>query len=158
MPTNWELRKRSARNSLRSVAAAAFYGLLLLGCQGRDSAPQAESVQPPRSAAFRAAGTEPFWALDIDSTGLRFRSPDDTAGVHWPQPSSRVNEDTLQWAGRTTRGEIDASIWPGQCSDGMSDRVWSYTAAVRIDTTRYTGCAETRERMQRSGTREPPQP
>ena len=158
MSANKELRKRSASNSLRWVAGAAFSGLLLFGCQGRNSAPRSESAEPPRPAAFRAAGTEPFWALDIDSTGLRFRSPDDTTGVHWPQPSSRVSKDTLQWRGRTARGEIEASIWPGQCSDGMSDRVWSYTAAVRVDTTRYTGCAETRDRMQRSGTREPAQP
>jgi uncharacterized membrane protein len=157
MSANKELRKRSAGNSPRWVAGASFSGLLLLACQGRDSAQRAESSEAPRTA-FRMAGTEPFWALDIDSTGLRFRSPDDTAGVHWPQPSSRVSEDTLHWAGRTARGEIEASIWPGQCSDGMSDRVWSYTAAVRIDTTKYTGCAETRQRMQRSGTREPAQP
>ena len=101
-----------------------------------------------RTEPFRAVGTEPFWALDIDSTGLRFRTPDDTSGVHWPPSSRVVTGDTSRWIAKTVRGKIEARIWPAQCSDGMSDRTWEYAATVRVDTTSYTGCAESRAQRQ----------
>jgi uncharacterized membrane protein len=41
-----------------------------------------KSAEASPIVLFRAVGTEPFWALEIDSTGLRFRTPDDTAGIH----------------------------------------------------------------------------
>ena len=61
--------------------------LILSACRG-DAPPPADSsvVAAPAPAgnervatteAVRALGTEPFWALDIDSTGLRFTTPQD---------------------------------------------------------------------------------
>jgi uncharacterized membrane protein len=109
---------------------------------------RAQPAKVSQAEPFRALGTEPFWALEIDSTGFRFRTPDDTSGVLWPPSSPLVTGDTLRWVQKTDRREIEASIWPAQCSDGMSDRVWEYSAAVRIDTTKYSGCADSRARRQ----------
>lgn len=91
---------------------------------------------------FRAVGTEPFWGLMIDDTGVRFTTPDDTLGIRFPPHPAAVAGDTLRWVGKTERAVIDARIWPGRCSDGMSDKVWPYAAVVRIDGTVYEGCAE----------------
>jgi uncharacterized membrane protein len=107
---------------------------------------RAEPARASQAEPFRAVGTEPFWALEIDSTGFRFRTPDDTSGTLWPPSTPLVSGDTLRWVQKTERGEIEARIWPAQCSDGMSDRTWEYSAAVRIDTTKYNGCAESRAR------------
>jgi uncharacterized membrane protein len=115
--------------------------LSLAACRVRDSPQRAGLSEPPSPRAFRAVGNEPFWALEIDTAGLRFRTPDDTTGIHWPAGSARVRGDTLRWVGRSEDAEIDARIWPAQCSDGMSDRSWEYAATVRIDTATYTGCA-----------------
>jgi uncharacterized membrane protein len=71
------------------------------------------------------------------------------AGIHWPSPHPQVTADTFRWMGITERGEIHATIWPSPCSDGMSDRTWEYSAGVRVDTTNYTGCAESLPRRKR---------
>jgi uncharacterized membrane protein len=118
------------------------------GASGDDSAPNfaptADASVTAPAGAWRAIGTEPFWALDIDSTGLRFRTPEDTMGIRWPPLTPVVKGDTVRWVGETERAAVDARIWPARCSDGMSDRVWPYAAVVGIDSTAYRGCAESR--------------
>ena len=135
--------------------------LLLLACQVRNSSPRIDSAgagsaedrpavsseadtAAARAQAWVATGTEPFWALDIDSTGLRFKTPDDTMGIRWPPLKPLMAGDTLRWLAEAGRAMVDARIWPGKCSDGMSDRIWPNTAVVRIDSTSYRGCAESR--------------
>ncbi len=108
------------------------------------------------AGAWRALGTEPFWALDIDGRGLRFRTPDDTGGILWPAPGAAITGDTLRWTGETERGAIEARIWPARCSDGMSDRVWHHKARVGVEGTAYRGCAESREGLRRDTARPPP--
>ena len=103
-----------------------------------------DSVGASGAGAWRAIGTEPFWGLDIDSTGLRFRTTEDTMGIRWPPLTPMVTGDTVRWVGETERAAVDARIWGARCSDGMSDRVWPYTAVVRIDSTTYRGCASAR--------------
>jgi uncharacterized membrane protein len=118
------------------------------GASGTDSAPTfasaADTSETAPAGAWRAIGNEPFWGLDIDSTGLRFRTPEDTTGIRWPPLIPVVRGDTVRWVGKTERAAVDARIWPVRCSDGMSDRVWPYAAVVRIDSTAYQGCAESR--------------
>jgi uncharacterized membrane protein len=97
---------------------------------------------PPPGASFRAAGTEPFWALEIRPGRLVFRTPDDTAGTQFPHPASTTRGDTLRWTDVAGARSIEALVWPGQCSDGMSDRAWTHRAAVRVDTLTYRGCAD----------------
>jgi uncharacterized membrane protein len=94
---------------------------------------------------LRAIGTEPFWGLDVDSAGLRFTTPADTSGIRFPPGSPTVAGDTTVWAVRTERVTINARIWPDQCSDGMSDRVYPYAAVVVVRGTPYHGCADARD-------------
>jgi uncharacterized membrane protein len=96
------------------------------------------------SEPFRALGTEPFWALDVDSTGLRFLTPDDTSGIRFPPIAPVVAADTVVWSGQTERAAIEVRIWPEKCSDGMSDREYPYAARVTISGTTYSGCADRR--------------
>jgi uncharacterized membrane protein len=122
------------------------------GASAADSAPTsasaADTSETLAAGAWRAIGNEPFWALDIDGTGLRFRTPDDTTGIRWPPLTPLVRGDTLRWLGETERATVEVRIWPGRCSDGMSDRVWPYQAIVHVDGTNYRGCAESRARLQ----------
>ncbi|MEO6068260.1 MAG: hypothetical protein ABJB33_05035 [Gemmatimonadota bacterium] len=118
-----------------SPPCAAFVAtlalLIVVGCT------PVEAPRPP----FRALGTEPFWALQIDSVGLRFMTPEDQVGALFAPVAMTHSGDTLHWAGAQEGGTIDARIWPGQCSDGMSDRVWTHTARVQVSGTTYHGCA-----------------
>jgi uncharacterized membrane protein len=125
-----------------------------LSCGGGDPPPDPESLaaagslpgdapaSPPPVGWVRAIGTEPFWALIVDDRGLRFLTPVDTAGIRFPPIAPTSAGDTLEWAGETARAQIDARIWPESCSDGMSDRIWSHAATVRIDGVLHAGCAE----------------
>jgi uncharacterized membrane protein len=93
--------------------------------------------------AFRAMGTEPFWGIDIDNTGLRFRTPEDPMGIRWPPLTPIVSGDTLSWTRQIERSAIAAHIWPAQYSDGMSDRLLP-SLRLQVARTTYRGCAESR--------------
>jgi len=76
---------------------------------------------------------------------MRYTTPEDTNGIRWPPLTPTIRGDTARWVSETERAAVDARIWPEQCSDGMSDRVWPYTAVVRIDSMTYRGCAASRD-------------
>lgn len=136
----------------RSVGARAAAGALIIGlaaCTGTGSERASDSTvaRAPASvvdtavATFHVVGNEPFWALEITATGLRFRTPEDTAGAFFPRAAPSAAGDTLTWSAVAGSRTIEARLWPSECSDGMSDRVWSHRATVRVDTTTYQGCA-----------------
>ena len=106
----------------------------------------ADSATVSTAEPLRALGTEPFWALDIDSTGLRFTTPEDTSGKRFPPNApSPIAGDTLVWMAETEMVAIHVRIWREPCSDGMSDRTYPYTAIVRVAGTTYRGCADRRQ-------------
>jgi uncharacterized membrane protein len=127
--------------------------LLIAACSTKaaDRARDTVALSPPPApaaggapVAFRALGTEPFWGLEIDSTGLRFRTPENQEGTLFPPVAATRLGDTLRWAGGTGGVTIDARIWPARCSDGMSDRAWDQAALVVMKGETYRGCAERR--------------
>jgi uncharacterized membrane protein len=103
--------------------------------------PPAAALPDSGAATFRVAGTEPFWALEITRRELRFITPEDTSGIRFSRGGSVTSGDTLRWSATAHGTTIEARIWPSQCSDGMSDRVWTHRAVVRVDSTTYRGCA-----------------
>ena len=128
-------------SSMNRVAAIGL--LAILSCRPPERAPE----PPPPSGtvvheAWRALGTEPFWHLDVTTSGLRFTTPEDTAGIIIPSVTPHSQGDTTRWAGQTERTPFDVRVWPGSCSDGMSDRVWPARALVLIDGRTWHGCAE----------------
>ncbi len=139
----------------RFVARLAILSLILVLAACKDnpsrSADSSAAAAPTTSAAvattepLRALGTEPFWALDIDSTGLRFTTPDDTSGKRFPPNApTPMAGDTLVWMAESDLTAVHVRIWPEPCSDGMSDRSYPWTAIVRVAGTTYRGCADRR--------------
>jgi uncharacterized membrane protein len=106
------------------------------------SATHASNASTSATITYRAFGNEPFWSVTISDLGLRFDSPADSAGVRFPVVQSVTQGDTLHWVSKSDRGSIDVRIWPGTCSDGMSDNHWALSSAVRLNETAYAGCAE----------------
>jgi len=102
------------------------------------------SVTALITVPLRALGNEPFWAVDVDSAGLRFITPDDTSGIRFPSSVPTSAGDTAIWMAENERTAIEVRIWRERCSDGMSDQIWPYTAQVRIHGTTYRGCADGR--------------
>jgi uncharacterized membrane protein len=93
------------------------------------------------SEPLRALGTEPFWALDVDTSGLKFTTPEDTSGARYRSTAPTIIGDTVVWSGQRDSAMIDARVWPEKCSDGMSDREYPYAARVSVAGTAYRGCA-----------------
>lgn len=148
--------------SCRRVIAFAFI-VLSAGCSAESSRQAGDSSSPaaPLDSAvvaimaepLRALGTEPFWALDVDTSGLRFITPDDTSGVRFPPIAATVVADTVVWSGQTEHAAIELRVWTEKCSDGMSDREYPYASRVTIAGTTYRGCADRRRTIAPPGPR-----
>ena len=143
------------------VAAAAAFALTACNPQ-QQPAPPAEPTPPveptpPKpelngvdlTVPLRAVGTEPFWAMEISSTELKFSGadlPERTAAGGPPT----MNEGEASWTGTTSDGvSLKATLTTGPCSDGMSDRTYPLTAKVEVGSERYNGCAATIEALER---------
>lgn len=114
---------------------------------GRDSTsvPQAAPAFPKAPGpSFRLVGNEPFWAVHIDSTVIRYVTPEDTAGTRFPPVKPLQLGDTIRWTSSTPQTIIEAWVVPESCSDGMSDRTWTYRASVQVGDRKLQGCAERR--------------
>ncbi|MDQ3077939.1 MAG: META domain-containing protein [Pseudomonadota bacterium] len=97
--------------------------------------PYSEPAVPGAEARFRAVGTEPFWDLTI-GRDLVFTDRGTGVAVSEPAPPA-ING----FAGEIYQGRrINVNIVHGQCSDGMSDRIYPDTVEVRVDGRAYRGC------------------
>ena len=90
---------------------------------------------PPPPPPYHAVGTEPFWNLLIDEHNLTFAQPDAQPIL---QPTPRVIHGFAGEIYQTPR--INVNIVHGQCSDGMSDRVFPDKVQVRVDGHEFNGC------------------
>ena len=100
--------------------------LSLAGCLTAPSPPP-----PP----YHAVGTEPFWSLLIDEHNLTFTQPD-AAPITQPTPKLIIGIAGEIY--QTPR--INVNIVHGQCSDGMSDRVYPDKVQVTADGHHFNGC------------------
>ena len=144
---------------------AALAGLLALaGCEQASDAPQPvpsssavssvpAAIPAPRAEAspnvtptpvpqmhFQATGTEPFWAVEVLPGALRYAAPEQLDGITFAATASSLGSG-YRYAGTMAGAPVTLAITPGTCSDGMSDRVYAYTAALTIDGLVMHGCA-----------------
>jgi uncharacterized membrane protein len=91
--------------------------------------------------AYRAIGTEPFWNVHTAGDRLLFTTPENQAGTQLTGTHT-LWADGIRYAGSDGGTAFELDIRRGQCSDGMSDTVYAYTATFRYGQTEYTGCAE----------------
>lgn len=92
--------------------------------------------------AVTMLGTEPFWNLAVkDGKGV-WTTPDN-------QPGTRIAVKRFAGnGGLGFSGEIDgkpftATLTPGQCSDGMSDRSFPFVATIALGGETLEGCGYT---------------
>ena len=98
-------------------------------------------VRPPPTAVsaapYRALGTEPFWALTIDSREIVFTEAN-APGVQIVEPLPKVIHG---FAGDIYQGKrIGVNIVRTPCSDGMSERVYPHQVQLRVDGRSFEGC------------------
>ena len=141
---------------MRTVFVLALIATCLMpACTRQPEAPAAPSQEaapstqptvvdnPPAPAAprLRVIGTEPFWGIDVDGSRLHFTTMEDQAGRHL-EAKALADGAGWRWSGSEARGDYVLDIQPGECSDGMSDRRYAYTASFNIEGTHYRGCAD----------------
>ena len=94
---------------------------------------------PPSATAplpLRLVGTEPFWGVLLKDGALSFDAVD--------RGAIRAQIASVRVEGRTTVFRtpapnavfpvaVRAAVTPGDCSDGMSDRTYPYSAVVEVD-------------------------
>lgn len=90
-----------------------------------DPMPAAGAVPRP----MLCLGTEPFWSLAFNIRGTEYMDP----GLAHPMPIEVLEEagDRQGWFAhlkQTAWGEHRVIIRPEMCSDGMSDRIYGYSA------------------------------
>lgn len=89
---------------------------------------------------LRFTGTEPFWGGEVIGDRLTWRTPE--------QPDGRTiavarfnGRGGFSYSGTLDGAAFTLAIAPGDCSDGMSDRVYPFAVALQLDEALREGCA-----------------
>ena len=128
--------------------AITFALLFLAGCQSGEGAPGSgpthafDAITPDETVYF--TGTEPFWNGAIAQGSARYSTPENQDGVRFSVQRFAGNNG-VSFTGTMNGESFDLMVTPGECSDGMSDRKYPYTATLRIADEQRNGCAWTNE-------------
>lgn len=103
-----------------------------------------------KPALFKAIGTEPFWSIQTGPNAITYSTPEIPDGVGVTVRSGftsdgleAVTGDQIYfWEGKLEERGLRLEIKRGQCSDGMSDTVYAYTARLTIGDRTEQGCAK----------------
>lgn len=87
-------------------------------------------------------GTEPFWSAQIDESALTWSTPDNIDGNEIAITRFAGNGG-LGVSGTLEGAALQMAITPGDCSDGMSDRIYPYIVTVTIGEAQLNGCGYT---------------
>ena len=134
-----------------AVLIAALFAVaapMLTGCDAplgsnENAPPPADApitVGPDYGGDFDAVGTEPFWTLKIRDASMVLARPDHPE-VATANPGVRADGDQGVWDGTVGERRLVLRLTPGDCSDGMSDRHYGYSAEVWTDGETLRGCA-----------------
>lgn len=98
------------------------------------------AIRPEETVHF--TGTEPFWGGQVSFTSLAYSTPEtpDGASIEVARFSGRGG---VSWSGQYKGAPFSLAVTPGNCSDGMSDRSYSYVATLEVQGEQREGCAWT---------------
>ena len=103
--------------------------------------PTPESPTTPVNIdTFVALGTEPFWSATTAPSNVTYSTPEIQAGTAIAVVESRDGTARV-YSGKLTGQPFVLRIAKGECSDGMSDTVYTYTASLTVSGEDRRGCA-----------------
>ncbi|MHA6332924.1 COG3650 family protein [Qipengyuania sp. CAU 1752] len=122
--------------------------IMLAGCQQGEGSSNAPGTSPQgytgiaADEVITATGTEPFWNAKIAGSNLTYSTPENLDGTIIVVERF-VGQGGIGFSGELGQRAFDLLVTPGQCSDGMSDRLYPYTVSLKIGDDLRTGCAFT---------------
>lgn len=120
--------------------------LALAACQPGDGTPGTgpthafDAIAPAETIYL--TGTEPFWAGEIVDGKALYSTPENQDGISF-EVQRFAGNNGLSFTGQIEARRFDLMVTPGECSDGMSDRSYPYTATLMIGEEQREGCAWT---------------
>ena len=104
-----------------------------------DTAPFADI---PKAETVYFTGTEPFWSAEASGGQLIYRTPENPDGIAIAVERF-AGRGGLSFSGSAGGASLDITVTPGECSDGMSDNTYPYTATLALGQDTRFGCAWT---------------
>lgn len=94
---------------------------------------------------FWCMGNEPFWRVQVSEKEnlIDFFNPMEAKYYHfvYAKPEEKGKSKVYTSENSADGHKIKVTITTGNCSDGMSEREYSYSSEVVLDGTTYKGCA-----------------
>jgi uncharacterized membrane protein len=132
--------------------AAILAALGLAGCHpaGDATVPGNSNDHAPYAGiaadeTIRFTGTEPFWGGTASGTRLVYTTPERPEGTTI-EVTRFAGRGGLSLSGNLDGARFDLTITPAECSDGMSDRTYPFSATLLIGPATLQGCAWTDSR------------
>ncbi|HSJ78224.1 MAG TPA: hypothetical protein VK913_05755 [Erythrobacter sp.] len=128
-----------------SPGLALIAALTLAAC-----APSGDGIDPQGQTfdeiatdeVINLVGTEPFWGIRIADGAASYSSPDQPEGTQFDVTRFAGNNG-LGFSGSMGEADVTITLTPGECSDGMSDRVFPYVATIALGEETLRGCGYT---------------
>ncbi len=105
-----------------------------------DGAAPPPAVSPDEQVNM--VGTEPFWNLTITRDQAVWTTPEIQPGTSFAIKRF-VGNGGLGFSGELDGKPFTATLTPGQCSDGMSDRSFPFVATIALGGETLEGCGYT---------------
>ena len=132
-------------HSYRVAASVLLAAALPAACS-----PAADGIDPAGKTFDAVApdevvtltGTEPFWNLVVDGQNGVWTTPDNQPGTQIAVARFAGNNG-LSFTGMLDGKSLTATLTPGECSDGMSDRRFPFVATIALGGETLAGCGYT---------------
>ena len=109
------------------------------------TAPAPAPLSAPMSATgYALNGTEPFWGGTVTGTDVRYMTPERQFGDVVETRLSFAS-DAETYSGSFRGRPFVLTLRRDRCSDGMSDRVYAFTATLQVLGETRRGCADPEE-------------
>ena len=99
-----------------------------------------DAVAPDEAVTM--LGTEPFWSLKVAGGEGVWSTPDNQPGTRFAAQRFAGNGG-MGFSGTLDGKPLTATLTPGDCSDGMSDRRFPFVATMALGGETWEGCGYT---------------
>ncbi|MCE3290775.1 MAG: hypothetical protein K0R83_2787 [Caulobacter sp.] len=100
---------------------------------------------------FTLLGTEPFWNLQVKGATMVLSQPDPIPTVTGTNTVLTATSGKAVWTAQAGQTPFVATLTAESCSDGMSDRVYPYSAEVKAGDLVLKGCGVSAEDLAKMG-------